>query len=62
MKMTIADMLAVPGDAKEWRAKAAEAKKGSSEFNKAYEMYFAKDMLSRVISDLDKAWAELEIV
>lgn len=61
MKITIPDMLAIPGDAKEWRAKAAAAKKGSVEFNKAYELYFAKDMLSRVIADLDKAWIELEI-
>lgn len=62
MKMTVPDLIAVPGDAKEWRQKATEAKKGSSEFNKAYEMYYAKDMVSRVVNDLDKSWAELEIL
>lgn len=61
MKMTITNMQAVPGDAQEWKAKAAAAPKGSAEFNKAYEMYFAKDLLARVVAGLDQSWTELEI-
>ena len=59
MKMTIADLMAEPRTALDFQTEAAAAKKGSREFDKAYELYFAKDYLPKVAVNLDEAWAAL---
>lgn len=61
MKMTIADLMLDSRTALDFKKEAAAAKKGSREFDKAYELYYAKDLLPKVSVNLDVAWSELEL-
>lgn len=59
MKLTIAGLAEDPRTSLDCKKEAAAAQPGSKEFNKAYEMYFAKDLLPKVVANLDEAWDAL---
>ena len=61
MKITITDLMDEPRTALDFKREAATAKRGSREFDKAYELYFAKDLLPKVVINLDEAWAALDL-